>query len=605
MFPGSTRFSLHRIGFDFRAFALYLGVFAALIFGTALQAPTLFEGSPYEGWDECMAYTQATRLSLKQRFQNTTYGTVEEFKFRVANILYQKFDPVGKGLAPRRWSNNVLDSYLRPEAVFESAGFDATYARGILDRRPFLIARYVNLIGGLILATVLCCVWLARLRYRAWFLVVGFLWFFNSAGYLDEAFRVTPNAWNSLVAIMIFVCLKDVIERRSPTGLYLSAVLLAFGTNEKIDFLFAGIPIAVTWLVADFQVVTTYRRWVKPALLCLLLFLVTLILTNPRLLYALPLVVAEQTRLLHSVTGENVGAGRSGFDYNRVQLFEAFLVECVEAPWNVDKLHSLSTAAGVGICLLFPFSIIFSSQLDKRKKRLLLFVLATFYLAFWLLPLVTAQRAWGRYFLSGSGIAMVSVGYAGLNFWNNNSKVSRIFAFLILGLCIVSHLVHTKVTGLESIQVNQRLANGELDQAVSRNQAVLEVIRLIESGNYAKQVIIDQHSYTDVRAFLEKGIGIKLINVFNFQRELEEIRGDKPTLGLYVPGLGRGSAGWEGQWNDQESGLYDRYLKCLSAFKTVAQFGSNPMLLLDWAPVDPSDRVLVFETAGGTLAKDK
>lgn len=198
---------------------------------------------------------------------------------------------------------------------------------------------------------------------------------------------------------------------------------------------------------------------------------------------------------------------------------------------------------------------------------------------------------------------MVSVGYACRNFWNNNSRVGRAFALVMLCLCFVSYIVHTKDIGLDAIQANLRLANGSLDRAVSRNQAVLEIIRLIESGNYAKQVIIDQHSYTDVRAFLEKGIPVKLINVFNFQRELEEIRGDKPTLGLYVPGLGRGSVAWEGKWNVQESALYDRYLKCLSAFSTVAQFGSNPTLLLEWAPVDPSDRVIVFETAGAASYK--
>ena len=36
----------------------------------------------------------------------------------------------------------------------------------------------------------------------------------------------------------------------------------------------------------------------------------------------------------------------------------------------------LSATAGLGICLLFPLSIIFSSQLDKRRKRSLLLVLS-------------------------------------------------------------------------------------------------------------------------------------------------------------------------------------------------------------------------------------
>ena len=130
---------------------------------------------------------------------------------------------------------------------------------------------------------------------------------------------------------------------------------------------------------------------------------------------------------------------------------------------------------------------------------------------------------------------------------------------------------------------------------MSRNQAVLEIIRLIESGNYAKQVIVDQHSYTDVRAFLEKGIPVKLINVFNFQtgarRDQEAINNARALR----TGKGSGSAAWHGQWNEQDSALYDRYLNYLLGFQTVAKFGSSPMFLLDWGPVDPDDEVVIFE----------
>jgi hypothetical protein len=53
---------------------------------------------------------------------------------------------------------------------------------------------------------------------------------------------------------------------------------------------------------------------------------------------------------------------------------------------------------------------------------------------------------------------------------------------------------------------------------------------------------------------------------------------------------------WEGKWNEQDSALYDRYLNYLLGFQTVAKFGSNPMFLLDWGPVDPADEVVIFET---------
>jgi hypothetical protein len=136
-----------------------------------------------------------------------------------------------------------------------------------------------------------------------------------------------------------------------------------------------------------------------------------------------------------------------------------------------------------------------------------------------------------------------------------------------------------------------------LDKSVTRNQAVSKILQLIESGNYNKQVVIDQHSYTDVRPFLEKGIPVILVNVFNYPGEFEKIqRAVKPTLGLYVVGRPEAPESWEGEWNDAEHSLYERYLRYLSGFETTAKFGNHPMFLLDWAPVNPTDEVVVFET---------
>ena len=551
-----------------------------------------------------MAYTQATRMSLTTRFENATYGSIEEFKFRIAKFIYKQFDPVGKNLSPRRWTNNVLSSYLKPSAIFESPSFDWTYSRGILDRRPFLIARYVNTIGGLILAATLSAFWLVRYRYQALFLIVPLLWFLVSAGYLGEAVvAVTPNAWNALLAVMAFVCLTDVIERRRPVGLYISAALVAVGANEKIDFLFLGAPVAVTWIVADFEAGTFFRRWIRPALLCVVLFLAALISTNPRLLYALPLVIGEQCRLLSQAGPDAADPGHSGVGYNGVQLVNEFLNGSLGVPRKLAKLHSFRITAILGVCLLFPLSVMFSSDRDTRRKRSMLVVWVLFYVSLWLVPLLVAGHAYPRYFLSGSAVAMISVGYACRNLWRENSRLGRSLGLLVLCLCAISCLSQAKQVSLRATRIKERLDSG-LDRMVTRNQAVLEMIRLIESGNYSKQVIIDQHSYTDIRAFLEKGISVTLINVFNFQREFKKIEpANKPTLGLYVPGNCAAPEEWEGKWNKEECSLYKDYLKQLSGFETIAKFGNHPMFLLDWAPVNYADEVVIFEVPGSPEAR--
>ena len=122
------------------------------------------------------------------------------------------------------------------------------------------------------------------------------------------------------------------------------------------------------------------------------------------------------------------------------------------------------------------------------------------------------------------------------------------------------------------------------------------MIELIESGKYSKQVIIDQHSYTDIHAFAEKAIPVTLMNVFNYQQELRKFaHTTNSVLGLYVRGEGMAPESWEGKWNDEERSLYEGYLNYLSGCKTIAKFGNHPMLLLDWGPVDCTDEVVIFE----------
>jgi hypothetical protein len=172
-----------------------------------------------------------------------------------------------------------------------------------------------------------------------------------------------------------------------------------------IFFFFWG-PIFVTWIVAEWEAKSFFRRWVKPGLVCALIFLATLILTNPRLLYALPLAIAEQARLLATVRTAAVDSGAPSLNYNYAMLFREFLTQSIGA-----KLHSLSTFAAIGICLFFPLSVVFSSDLDNRKKWPMLVVLSSFYVLLWVVPLLTAGDAHDRYYLSGSAIAMISLGY--------------------------------------------------------------------------------------------------------------------------------------------------------------------------------------------------
>src|SRR5258708_5023341 len=566
------------------------GILVGLALNWLLTEPQIFNWAPYEDWDEIMAYNQAAPMSLQSRFAHATYGSVEEAKFRLAKLIYKNFDSVGKHFSVPSYSNSVLDSFQQPHKIYEVRSFDATYARGILDRRPFVIARFITLIGSEIMLAALCCFWTLRFGNGAWFVAVPALWFGLSDGFISQDTLALPNAWNVMLALIIFAALLDTIERRKHLGLYISSALFALGLNTKIDFMFVGIPIIATWILSGLGRKDPVRAWIRSALLSALWFVAVLVLTNPRLLYATPLVISEQERLLTSVN-----SGLPDIGYNRTQLTRFFLGRTLGANKDLVRLHLVSVLACLAVCSLFPISVALSSRLDVQKKWRILALLSLFYLSLWVTPVFLARSAYDRYFLSGSAVAMVSIGYAGYYLWRERALLCRSVGGLIFLLCLIFSLGRGKEVSIRDEWEKHIVAHG-MDTRASRNQAVLEMIRLVESGQYANQVITDQHSYTDIRAFLERGISVTLINSFNFEQQLRKIASTgKPVLGLYAPGEDTAEEKWEGKWDDKERARYHAYLEYLEKFQTVTQFGSKPMPLLDWAPPDADDRVVIFE----------
>jgi hypothetical protein len=132
-----------------------------------------------------------------------------------------------------------------------------------------------------------------------------------------------------------------------------------------------------------------------------------------------------------------------------------------------------------------------------------------------------------------------------------------------------------------------------LDPSHSRNQAVLEVRRLLRSGNFERVVVVDQHGYLDVGALLRDQVKVELVHMGNYEEVLRGLTCARPCLLLQAPGEYANAPRWVKKWSDDEQRSYDRYAAALANFPRLAGWGTERMALLDPQTPQKADEIVL------------
>ena len=85
---------------------------------------------------------------------------------------------------------------------------------------------------------------------------------------------------------------------------------------------------------------------------------------------------------------------------------------------------------------------------------------------------------------------------------------------------------------------------------------------LLKTGSYNGEVVIDQHSYTDLRFLFDRHVPVVIINAWNYREVFDGLKGShKPVLGLHVPGAydDRTVPSWVGKWTPTWEKEYDEF----------------------------------------------
>lgn len=536
----------------------------------------LRENTPYEAWDEVTVYNNAGSL-MHNRVEGkayAVYGMLDTAKYILARWFHERTT----GAPHPVFSNNIESCLKDPNS--DASGFG--YARGIDDRRPFLIAREINLAFVYLLTgfTLVCAAWLYG--KFALGIIACLLLALSSSGVLSQSSFALPNGPNAILAFSILFFSLTAVIKNNLRCLILASALLALGINHKFDFLIEGIITAIAALYFVFRDIRQPVRALNSTLLLFVVFAGTLLLTCP----VSPL--AELKNQINMVTALTSGAPNiaSNFEKARFAMLQMFSPD--STAWDpVPWFASLSMCLLMLIALGWPF---FSKGLDLSQRLTAFCAIALSLFAALAVPVIHANVFYGRYLVNGSTIMLAGsgLGLALLCRHPNRPSVKTtawVLSFLLVALV---GLRTRNIWAYHSRFVGRFNQVTKLDDSESRNRAIAEIISKAGTGGFSRKVLIDQHAYVDLRALRERGFEPILISMANYREKLDQLPPGKHLL-LFVTGEYLSQKDWEGAWSEPFRKQYDAYLEFLKSLQVERDYPGNKMQLLSWCPPQQND----------------
>jgi hypothetical protein len=587
----------------FTILALILLVIFPLVLNIWINVPELFRRAPYEDWDEICSYNHTRQMTWDTFKRVPSYGALDTFEFVLARKWHETFDRKAQILLEPLWANGVPGSFQDYKLLLGNrkrgsyAAIDYNYARGVCDRSVIITARKIDfsvtyLLLGLFLSFVIF-----TLGCHGIALCVPVTWFLFSYEFRWTVVRALPGAQTTILAGIIFYLLLMALKNRSLGFCHVATALCAISSNLKADSLMMGFPIFLTYLLVHCHTYSgiVFRKFAVTSFIAAGLFAGTLVLTNPELAIRPHAVIKNQVQLLSAV-----GSGQRVKLRQNVRLFGDFLHYNLVSPF----LGGLSAKsgwkwvflwAGLGATGLY----VALAKSPTPAIRFSMILLTTVGLGvLWGMPIVRAPTIYGRYFASGLIVMFVAFGFSFYLFARSFRVKKFLVVWGVLSLGTICCIANSRSLVDESQSFRRQLAeNFGLDPAMSRNRATIAIWNLLKTGKYDEHVIIDQHSYTDLRFFFDRDVPVVMINAWNFRKVLDGLKDcQRPVLGLHVPGAyaDKSVPSWVGAWTPEWAKNYDDFHEELASFPRVYDFDGNRMKLLDWSPVLEGDSAFVF-----------
>ena len=130
-----------------------------------------------------------------------------------------------------------------------------------------------------------------------------------------------------------------------------------------------------------------------------------------------------------------------------------------------------------------------------------------------------------------------------------------------------------------------------------RNLAELAAIDLVRQGRFPSAVLVDQHSYVDLRLLRSHGLDARYINMDTVDRVIAEL-GPGPHLLIFARGTYQDNPyfvflNWKDDWPPHLKQRFDQYQARLLSFPVLRRLPGPPQDVLTPEPVNASDDLFV------------
>lgn len=559
-------------------------------------------GYPYEAWDEIGGYNTALVLRGEHTQRAHFYGTIDVAKFVLGDIFYTKFDLQGLAASRTHYSNNVPDSLRDPHVYFgpnywfpqQLGAIEYIHFRGIQDRMPIFYARAVSFFLCLAL-TAAFCTFVAFLRgFEGLPLLLFTGCFLVPPAYIEQLTNALPNGFNGLADAIIMVLLLEYIQRISRGVRLAASLLFAVAVNTKFDAIVFAVPFFAAITFAHLSAKSSWKSIVAAYAECLLAFAIMLFATNPYLWFDPISQVTLNQKFL-----SNVGVGKPPILQN-ISVLNSFL-DSVFFDRHFTTTHSARTLFSfvpfvtfVALC-----ASVVGILVSFGRSRFSGFAAVITFVGFVALatgvPVFMANTLYERYFLPMLAIVLLGVGWACGQLLRSSARRPMVVAICICLPFVVLFVQDLlKVRALGSWVRNEMAANRGLTHEHNRNQAAIYLLQQTPAKEKHAIILVDQHSYTDLRFFWEQALEVRYINMYDFREVIAQAAASgRPVYLYYALGETHSLPDWVGRWTSENESRYQCYLEFLEHLKPEKVFPGRRMPLFDWAPPHPNDEIRV------------
>jgi hypothetical protein len=584
---GGLKDLLPRLDWPRHKLALAAGFALLVLVQGFLQIKATDAGRPYEGWDEIATYNSAHVVSGPVAERTYRYGTLDTFMQWTAIVGYQYFDPIGRSHPHIRYGNQAPPSWNDPHAIFGGKtwdGADYNYFRGSDDRQPIFISRQIHFIFVYAVLMVLGLSVVAALERGAAFVLAPLLLLIAAPEMQYQATQSLPNATNALLVFGTVFFAMLYAHRQRRWDLTLSLALLALGMNFKPDIVVAagapGLALVLVWLRCGWRVVF------RDAIPGILSGLAIILATDPNMLTDPVMNVRIKYHIFVNATG-------GGNDYSYIHVNWQNFCNFLD---SVFLWRGLGGVAGPVLAALGISAAFLVAAWQRTGAALIAPIGAAVAGIAWAAIILKAPGASDRYFLNGLAafLATMSMALFLLAAAPGWRRIAQGGAILVAVICF-GHLIAQDRNSLAIASAS--VATSGFDPAHHRTLASLDAVKLAQAPGFRGKVLVDQHSYIDLRPFRLHGIDAQYVNMDTLSGVIASLDRAQENLVVFARGTvathGNSWRPWMGDWSPEMRSRYQSYQAQLLALPVVKHYGGQPHEVLSTAPIEPNTETFV------------